>query len=88
MTADLIKDVLTDDGLKDLVRGEVFDIEFDGKRTAIVPDRDSLSLRDYPKEDEALEKKTGKKKSAVRICNALSAAAFIAVFVLIAAGIV
>ena len=88
MTADLIKDVLTDEGLKDLVRGEVFDIDFDGKRTAIVPDRDSLSLRDYPKEDEALEKKTGKKKSAVRVCNALSAAAFIAVFVLIAAGII
>lgn len=86
MTADLIKDVLTDKGLKDLVRGEVFDIDFAGEKTEIKPDRDSL--RNYPEEDKELEIRIGKKKSAVRVCDALSAAAFIGVFVLIACGII
>ena len=86
MTADLIKDVLTDKGLKDLVRGEVFDIGFAGKKTEIRPDRDSL--KQYPEEDKELETKIGKKKSAVNVCNALSAVAFTGVFVLIAMGII
>ncbi|MBP1555298.1 MAG: hypothetical protein J6U30_04405 [Oscillospiraceae bacterium] len=86
MTADLIKDVLTDKGLKDLVRGEVFDIDYAGDKTEIRPDRESL--KKYPEEDQELETKIGKKRSAVNVCNALSAVAFIGVFVLIAIGII